>query len=171
LVLFLGSTIGNFDRNEAQGFVSEIRAKLAPGDHLLLSTDLVKPIPRMLAAYDDEVGVTAAFNRNVLCRINRELDADLDLSKFRHVARYDEAERRIEMHLESTEKQTARIPRAGLIVTFDRGESIWTESSHKFTSEEVVSMAEKAGFVCDAQWVDEEWPLAQSLLRADPQAG
>ncbi len=102
LVLFLGSTIGNFDRDAAERFLTEVRRILYPGDALLLGTDLEKPLPQLLAAYDDSLGVTAAFNLNLLARINRELGADFDLAAFRHEARYNSSEQRVEMHLRST---------------------------------------------------------------------
>jgi L-histidine Nalpha-methyltransferase len=164
LVLFLGSSIGNFDREPGDEFLRRVRQTLIPGDALLLGTDLEKPVSQMIRAYDDPAGVTAAFNLNLLARINRELDGDFVLSKFRHVARYDMKHRRIEMHLLSTIAQTARIGMAGLTVSLREGETIWTESSHKYNREEVVQMAESTGFCCDGQWVDPEWPFAQSLL-------
>ena len=165
LVLFLGSTIGNFERGPADYFLRQVRALLSPGDALLLGADLVKPVPQLLAAYDDSIGVTAAFNLNLLARINRELEGDFDLSRFRHEARYNEAERRVEMHLRSLVGQTVTIPRANLRVDFQAGETIWTESSHKYDPAEIQGMALKAGFVCERQWVDQEWPFAESLLR------
>src|SRR6202161_2390627 len=112
LVLFLGSTIGNFDRPAGDQFLREVRQVLLPGDALLLATDLEKPIPQLLAAYDDEAGVTAAFNKNLLARINRELDGDFDLTHIQHVVRYDEAERRVEMHLRSTKWQRVMLRKA-----------------------------------------------------------
>jgi L-histidine N-alpha-methyltransferase len=166
LVLFLGSTIGNFDRPAGEDFLTEVRRVLYPGDALLLGTDLVKSLPQLLAAYDDAIGVTAAFNLNLLARINRELDADFDLTGFRHAVRYDERERRIEMHLRSTCEQSVAVRKAGFRARFARHETIWTESSHKYYLEEVAQMAERTGFHCDAQWVDEEWPFAQNLLLA-----
>jgi len=166
LVLFLGSTIGNFDRPAGEEFLKEVRRILCPGDALLLGTDLVKPVPQLIVAYDDPTGVTAAFNLNLLARINRELDADFDLSRFRHTVRYDEVERRIEMHLRSTCDQTVRVRKAGFTVKLAKDETIWTESSHKYSSDEVIHMARRIGFCCDAQWVDLEWPFAQSLLIA-----
>ena len=167
LVLFLGSTIGNFDRPAGDEFLREVRRTLIPGDALLLSTDLVKSAAELIAAYDDTIGVTAAFNLNLLARINRELDGNFDLSAFRHAIRYDEQERRIEMHLRSTRAQAATVRQAGLTATFARDETIWTESCHKYFPEEVAQMAQRAGFRCDAQWVDREWPFAQSLLIAE----
>ncbi len=166
LVLFLGSTIGNFDRPAGEDFLGEVRRILYPGDALLLGTDLMKPVAELLAAYNDSIGVTAAFNLNLLARINRELDANFDLLRFRHAVRYNEQERRIEMHLRSTCEQTVEVRKAGFRVHFARQETIWTESSHKYFPEEVVQMAERTGFRSSAQWVDEEWPFAQSLLIA-----
>jgi len=164
LVLFLGSTIGNFDREAGEEFLREMRAILRPGDALLLGTDLEKSVELQLLAYNDPAGVTATFNMNLLARINRELGADFDLSCFQHEARWNYAERRIEMHLRSTRRQTVRIPAASLRVMLDEDETIWTESSHKYKAEEIPGMAERTGFRCDGQWIDREWPFAQNLL-------
>jgi len=167
LVLFLGSTIGNFDREAGDLFLREVRATLRPGDALLLGTDLEKAVELQLLAYDDPAGVTAAFNLNLLARINRELGADFDLASFRHEARWNYADGRIEMHLRSTCRQSARIPAANLRIVLNEDETIWTESSHKYRAEEIPEMAERTGFRCDAQWIDEEWPFAQNLLLAE----
>jgi L-histidine Nalpha-methyltransferase len=167
LVLFLGSTIGNFDRPAGEAFLHEVRRVLHPGDALLLATDLEKSVNELLLAYDDPAGVTAAFNQNLLARINRELDADFDLRFFKHEVRYNEEHRRVEMHLRSTGRQTVRIAAAGLNVTFAENETIWTESSHKYRCDEAAKMGERAGFRCAAQWVDMEWPFAQSLFLAE----
>lgn len=167
LVLFLGSTIGNFDRDAAERFLTEVRRILSPGDAMLLGTDLEKPLPQLLAAYDDSIGATAAFNLNLLARINRELDADFDLTKFRHEARYNTAERRVEMHLRSTRDQIVNIPGSNCSVSFRKDETIWTESSHKYRAEDISEMARRNGFRCDAQWIDTEWPFAESLLIAE----
>ena len=166
LVLFLGSTIGNFDRDAAERFLTEVRRILFPGDALLLGTDLEKPLPQLLAAYDDPIGVTAAFNLNLLARINRELGADFDLRSFRHEARYNAAHQRVEMHLRSMRDQIVTIPRSGCTVSFSNGETIWTESSHKYRTEDISAMARRNGFRCDSQWIDTEWPFAESLLIA-----
>jgi L-histidine Nalpha-methyltransferase len=166
LVLFLGSSIGNFDRTASDEFLRKVRAILEPGDSLLLGTDLEKPGPKLILAYDDPLGVTAAFNLNLLARINRELGANFDLKHFKHVAQFNHDERRIEMHLRSTLPQTVAIPKAGVAVTFRENETIWTESSYKYNLEEVARMATQAGFICDAQWVDDEWPFAESLFIA-----
>jgi L-histidine Nalpha-methyltransferase len=167
LVLFLGSTIGNFERPAAVEFLREVRRILRTGDSLLLGTDLEKPVAQLLAAYDDPLGITAAFNLNLLARINRELDADFSLPRFRHLARYNPAARSIEMHLRSTCPQTVTLRAAGLTLALDKDETIWTESSHKYAPGEVPLLAAKAGFHCEAQWLDHEWPFAESLLIAD----
>jgi dimethylhistidine N-methyltransferase len=167
LVLFLGSNLGNFSPDDASVFLREVRKALRPGDALLLAVDLQTSEPRLLAAYDDPIGLSAAFNLNTLARINRELDADFDLAAFRHRARWDAAERRVEMHLVSLADQAARIRGLELTVELARGETIWTESSHKFEGHEVRAMAERAGFDCAAQWLDAEWPFSQSLLVVD----
>jgi len=167
LVLFLGSTIGNFDPPAAANFLQEVRGLLQPGDSLLLGTDLAKPAPVLLAAYDDPIGVTAAFNLNLLGRINRELDGHFDLSDFAHVARFDSTACRVEMHLRSNRRQRVAIEKADLSVIFEEGETIWTESSHKYTLAEVLRMAQSSGFRCEAQWVDSEWPFAENLWVAE----
>jgi L-histidine Nalpha-methyltransferase len=166
MVLFLGSTIGNFDRPAGEQFLREVRSSLREDDALLLATDLVKPISTLILAYDDPTGVTAAFNKNLLARINRELDGDFDLRRFAHVVRYDESERRIEMHLQSSIWQRVTIRKAGFRFYLRGGETIWTESSHKYSSTEVIQMGERAGYRCAGQWFDIEWPLAQSLFFA-----
>jgi L-histidine Nalpha-methyltransferase len=164
LVLFLGGTIGNFDRDAGDAFLREVRSRLRAGDRLLLSTDLVQSADLLILAYDDPTGVTAAFDKNLLARVNRELDATFDLRAFDHVARWDPREQRIEMHLRSRLNQVVAIPGAGLTVAFRRGETIWTESSHKYRLDELPRMAERTGFRCEAQWVDDEWPFAQNLF-------
>ena len=167
LVLFLGSTIGNFDPPAAASFLQEVRSLLQPGDSLLLGTDLAKPASTLLAAYDDPIGVTAAFNLNLLGRINRELDGHFDLSRFDHVARFDSTACRVEMHLRSNRRQRVAIEKADLSVVFEEGETIWTESSHKYTLADILRMAESSGFRCEAQWVDTEWPFAENLWIAE----
>ena len=166
LVLFLGSTIGNFDEPAGVRFLQAIRRMLEPGDALLLGTDLLKPVPALIDAYDDPLGVTAAFNLNLLVRINRELGGDFDLSAFEHSARFNKRARSVEMHLRSRRRQTVRIRQAGLTVDFEKDETIWTEGCHKYRTEEVFEVAALSGFRCEAQWVDQEWPFAESLLIA-----
>lgn len=167
LVLFLGSTIGNFDRPAGESFLRAVRDTLREGDALLLSTDLEKPIQQLLLAYDDPAGVTAAFDKNLLSRINRELDADFDLSRFEHSVRWDESERRIEMHLRSTCWQRITIRKANFRFYLREGETIWTESSHKYMPEEVAAMGQRTGFRSAGQWRDSEWPFAQTLFFAE----
>ena len=167
LVLFLGSTIGNFDPMAGLRFLNQVRRILQPGDSLLLGTDLVKSSAQLLAAYDDELGVTAAFNLNLLARINRELDGNFDLAHFEHVAKINHQSRSVEMHLRSVRRQTVNIPAAGVAVEFLEDETIWTESSHKYYLEEVCQMSRTAGFRCDVQWVDDQWPFAENLLVAE----
>jgi L-histidine Nalpha-methyltransferase len=166
LVLFLGSTIGNFDPDSAIDFVYAIRQILAPGDALLLGTDLVKPTKALLDAYDDPTGVTASFNLNLLGRINRELDGDFDLRQFAHVIRYHEEAQRIEMHLRSRVYQIVSVRKADLIVDFASGETICTEACHKFHPEQICTMARVAEFRIQHQWVEKEWGFAENLLVA-----
>jgi len=167
MVLFLGSTIGNFSREAGIEFLSALRSALQPGDSLLLGTDLEKPASQLIRAYDDELGVTAAFNLNLLARINRELDADFDLSQFVHEARVNREERRVEMHLRSRRNQRVRIAAADAVIDLLSGESIWTESSHKFAADEASFLAAQAGFQCTQQWIDTEWPFSENLLIAE----
>jgi len=166
-VLFLGSTIGNFDRPAGEKFLTQVRQILQPGDSLLLGTDLEKPSTQLIPAYDDELGVTAAFNLNLLARINRDLDANFDLRHFSHLAMINREARSVEMHLRSNRRQTVTIAAADLEVEFLEGETIWTESSHKYSIDEIFGMAHHAGFRCEAQWVDQQWPFAESLLTAE----
>jgi len=163
LVLFLGSTIGNFERAAAEKFLFELSCCLRPGDGLLLGADLEKPVPQMLLAYDDPTGVTAAFNLNLLARLNRDFGANFHLRNFEHEARYNQNERRIEMHLRSRRAQSVWIPAADLTVAFVEGETIWTEACHKYRLEELPEMARRTGFLSVAQWVDAEWPFAENL--------
>jgi L-histidine Nalpha-methyltransferase len=167
LVLFLGSTIGNFDRPAGARFLREVRGILQPGDSLLLGTDLEKPLPQLLASYDDPLGVTRSFNLNLLARINRELGANFNLHRFEHVAKFNLQARSVEMHLRSRCKQSVTIRGAALSVGLLEGETIWTESSHKYSREEVSEIAESTGFRCRAQWVDEEWLFSENLLIAE----
>ncbi len=170
LVLFLGSTIGNFEQPAAEEFLRSIRGCLQPGDALLLGTDLVKPAADLIAAYDDPTGVTAAFNLNLLSRINRELGGDFDLRAFAHQARYRHDLHRIEMHIVSRRRQFVSVRAAALTVRFDEGESIWTEACHKFRLEDLSDMARRCGFASTARWVDPEWPFAESLWIASAPA-
>src|SRR5215470_13081185 len=167
LVLFLGSNIGNFDPPAAHDFLTEIRSALRPGDALLLGADLVKPEKDLLLAYDDPLGITAAFNKNLLARANSELGADFDLSAFEHLAVWNPEHCRVEMHLVSTREQQVSIPRADFVARFSNGERIWTESSYKYTPERVHAMGAAAGFRALEQWVDASAGFALTLLLAE----
>jgi dimethylhistidine N-methyltransferase len=166
LVLFLGSNIGNFDAAASHDFVVRVRRAMAPGDLLLLGADLVKPEADLLMAYDDPLGVTAAFNKNVLVRINRELGADFDLMAFDHRAVWNQDARRVEMHLVCRVHQDVTIPAAGIKVTLAPGETIWTESSYKYTPAGIVGMAVDGGFAVAKQWIDADACFALSLFEA-----
>src|SRR5579862_8483446 len=166
LVLFLGSNIGNFDRPGADEFLREIRTALRPGDFLLLGADLVKPERVLQLAYDDPLGVTAAFNRNLLVQINRELGGDFDLESFVHRALWNAAESRVEMHLVSLRRQVVRVAAAELELTLDEGESIWTESSYKYEPSTVALAIERAGFEPVSQWIDAHDRFALTLAKA-----
>ncbi len=163
LVLFLGGNIGNFDPPCARALLDDMRRSLELGDALLLGCDLVKPESVLLAAYDDPLGVTAAFNRNVLARVNRELGAGFDLANFAHEARYDAVYRRVEMHLRALRPHTVDLGALDAQVRFREGETIWTESSHKFDLTSLAAMAARARFGVAEVWVDRQWPFAESL--------
>jgi len=166
LALFLGSNIGNFDPPGADAFLRGIRSALVRSDVFLIGADLVKPERDLLLAYDDPLGVTAAFNRNLLVRINRELGGDCDVEAFSHRAIWNAAESRVEMHLVSRRRQRVRIPAAHLEFELADGESIWTESSYKYRPEDVAHMLERAGFRLMEQWIDEEDAFALTLVEA-----
>jgi len=166
LALFLGSNIGNFDPPGRDAFLRTMRAPLAPGDALLLGVDLVKPVPDLLLAYDDPLGVTAAFNLNLLDRINRELEGDFDLHGFAHRARWNEAHTRIEMHLESFRRQRIHVRGADLAFVMEPDETIWTESSYKYRPPDIITMLERAGFAVRSQWIDPVDRFALTLAEA-----
>jgi dimethylhistidine N-methyltransferase len=154
LVLFLGSNIGNFDPPGAAAFLRGIRSSLTAGDALLLGTDLVKSERELLLAYDDPLGVTAAFNRNLLVRINRELDGDFDLDGFAHRAIWNADQSRVEMHLVCRRTQHVTVRAAGFDFTMAEGESIWTESSYKYRPDDARAMLVRSGFEVVDQWID-----------------
>ncbi len=156
LVLYIGSSIGNFSPVDAVDVLRGVRAQLLPGDCLLLGTDMVKDTAVMLRAYDDAAGVTAKFNMNVLTRINRELDANFDTSLFRHQAKWNEQHSRIEMHLKSLVAQRVNVRALDLEVRFQAGETIHTENSYKFTDQRVLALLIRAGFRLKQQWNDEQ---------------
>jgi dimethylhistidine N-methyltransferase len=167
LVLLLGSNIGNFDTPEAQRFLRRIRGTVAPGDYLLLGADLAKPAHELMLAYDDPLGVTAAFNKNLLVRINDELGGNFDLAAFEHRAVWNATDQRVEMHLVSTRDQTVRVPAAGLTVAFAAGECIWTESSYKYEPGQILEMGRAAGFASQHQWIDRDAGFALTLFVAE----
>lgn len=163
LVAFLGGTVGNLLPDERSRFLATLAATLAPGDALLLGTDLVKAPARLLAAYDDAQGVTAAFNKNVLQVIARELDADLDVDAFAHVAVWDAEQEWIEMRLEALRPQTVSVRALDLVVELAQGEQIRTEVSAKFREHRVRSELEAAGLQVQRWWTDEAGDFGVSL--------
>ena len=166
LTLFLGSNIGNFDPPGRDAFLKSVRSALSAGESFLLGADLVKPERELLLAYDDPLGVTAAFNRNLLARINRELRGGLDLDGFAHDALWNAAHSRIEMHLRSRRQQRVAVRDAGLDFVMEAGERIWTESSYKYEASQIVSILEKSGFGVRAQWIDAVDRFALTLAEA-----
>jgi len=163
LIAFLGGTIGNLVPAERAKFLSEVASGLRPGDGLLLGTDLVKDVGRLEAAYDDAAGVTAAFNRNVLLVLNRELGASFDPSRFDHVAVWNAAEDWIEMRLRSQVDQSVAVPELGLVVPFAAGEEMRTEISAKFRRDGVAAELAAAGLELAHWWTDEAGDFALSL--------
>jgi L-histidine N-alpha-methyltransferase len=166
LLLFLGSNIGNFDPPASAALLDNIRSTLAPHDALLLGVDLVKPERDLLLAYDDPLGVSAAFNRNVLVRINRQLGGHFDVAAFRHRAVWNAALSRMEMYLVATRNQRVRIDAIDLEFDLAAGEAIWTESSYKYHPDEIVTLVEGAGFRVTSQWIDAADPFTLTLFEA-----
>jgi dimethylhistidine N-methyltransferase len=167
LVLYIGSSIGNFEPDEAARLLHKLRTRLAPGDALLLGVDLRKDEEILLPAYDDAEGVTAAFNRNMLVRLNRELGADFDLERFAHRAVWNGTASRIEMHLESRCEQVVRLAAIDIDVEFAEGETIHTENSYKYTTAAAESLLTGAGFTPTASWTDGQDWFAVFLARAE----
>jgi|SRR5579859_4851831 len=164
---FPGSTIGNFTPGEAVELLRRARIMLGDNARFILGADLVKPLEQLIPAYDDFRGVTAAFNRNLLVRINRELGADFDPQAFHHRALWNTEESRIEMHLVSDRIQTVRL--GDLTVAFAEGETIHTENSYKFTPDRLAEIAERAGWQVDELWASDELPFGIALLKSHPQ--
>jgi L-histidine Nalpha-methyltransferase len=164
LVLWLGSNIGNLERGEAARFLARVRDTLAPGDRLLVGIDLRKDRAALEAAYDDPCGVTAAFNRNLLVRINRELGGRFDVRSFEHRAVYNEGEGRVEMYLVSTRSQRVRVERLGLEVAFAAGESIHTENAYKYSLAEIETLAAAAGLRAERAWLDPDGRFRLNLF-------
>jgi dimethylhistidine N-methyltransferase len=167
LVLYIGSSIGNFEPDDAARLLRKVREQLEPGDCLLLGVDLVKDLSVLLAAYDDEAGTTAAFNKNILVRMNRELGADFELSAFAHRAAWNGAHSRIEMHLVSRSPQRVRLAALDLEIDFAPGESIHTENSYKYQPGQAQAILADAGFNCAGFWTDEQEWFAVCLGRAE----
>ncbi|HYP00567.1 MAG TPA: L-histidine N(alpha)-methyltransferase [Pyrinomonadaceae bacterium] len=166
LALFLGSNIGNFDRDGAEQFLRRLRAILREGDGLLLGADLKKDRATLEAAYDDALGITAAFNLNQLVRLNREFGADFQLRAFRHVAAYDEAAGRVEIYIESQFAQVVALPKLDMEITFAEGERIHTENSYKYDASQLDALAERTGFTCARRWTDEAGRFSNNLFVA-----
>jgi dimethylhistidine N-methyltransferase len=166
LALFLGSNIGNFDRDGARQFLLALRGVLRNGDALLLGADLKKDRATLEAAYDDALGITAAFNLNQLVRLNREFEADFDPRAFRHVALYNEAAGRVEIYIESRRAQTVRLPKLELEISFAAGERVHTENSYKYDPEELDALAAHTGFACARRWTDAAGRFSSNLFVA-----
>ena len=154
MVLFLGSSLGNFHHQEARALLARIRSHLSAGDTLLLGLDLAKDPDVLIPAYDDRAGVTAQFNLNLLARLNREVGADFDLARFRHRALWNPRRQRVEMHLESLAAQTVSLPALGLEVAFAPGERVHTESSYKYQTPGIEGLLRTSGWDLIQQWRD-----------------
>jgi dimethylhistidine N-methyltransferase len=165
LVLFLGSTIGNFEADEARAFLARLRQALAPGDALLAGFDLRKDAAVLHAAYNDRQGVTDRFNKNLLARINRELGGQFDLDAFTHVALWNRRMSRIEMHLESRKDQDVWIRDLGRAFHFARGERIHTENSYKFTPSGIATLMRRSGLRLEKSWTDPQGWFSEVLAR------
>jgi L-histidine Nalpha-methyltransferase len=163
LIVFLGSNLGNFDEPARDALLDAIRTASRPGDRLLIGVDLVKATPDLVRAYDDPLGVTAAFNRNLLVRINRELGGNFVLDDFAHRALWNAAASRIELHLWSARPRPIRVLESQLAFTIRAGESIWTASSYKFTPESLAALLVQSGFAVLDQWIDVDDPFALTL--------
>jgi L-histidine N-alpha-methyltransferase len=166
LALFLGSNVSNFDPDEALKFLRALREVLHEGDALLLGADLKKDKHMLEAAYNDALGVTAAFNLNVLARINRELGGNFDLRAFQHHAFYNEAAGRVEIYIESTREQIVAIDELDLEVQFGEGEQIHTENSYKYDLNDIARLASETGFVQGRTWLDSQERFSSNLLLA-----
>jgi L-histidine Nalpha-methyltransferase len=166
LILYIGSSIGNFEPIQASAILSTIRASMSRGDAVLLGTDMRKSPKRLIPAYDDAAGVTAAFNKNVLVRINHELGADFDLDRFAHRAVWNADLSRIEMHLESLVDQRVHVRDLSLTIPFRRGETIHTENSYKFSMPMIRSIASNADLAVECTWSDPKQWFTVHLLRA-----
>ncbi|HZC44645.1 MAG TPA: L-histidine N(alpha)-methyltransferase [Acidobacteriaceae bacterium] len=165
LALYIGSSIGNFDPDDAVDLLGWLRTQLQPGDALLLGTDMAKDVVPLLAAYNDRAGVTAEFNKNILARLNRELGANFELDAFEHRAIWNASASRIEMHLDSKCNQIVHVELLHRNFGFKRGESIHTENSYKFSPEQVEEMLEKSGYILERSWYDDRQWFGVHLAR------
>ena len=165
LVLYIGSSIGNFEPPQAIRILRRVRQTLRPGDALLLGADYAKKPTILVPAYDDSQGVTASFNKNVLARLNRELDADFNLDAWRHIALWNRRCSRMEIYLESLMEQTAFLPALDLDVKFQTGERIHTENSYKYTDEMIDSILRESGFSLEHSWSDRKKWFGVHLAR------
>jgi dimethylhistidine N-methyltransferase len=165
LVLYLGSSIGNFDWNDAIAMLRQVREQLLSGDALLLGTDMAKDSDLLLPAYDDAQGVTAEFSKNILVRLNRELDANFDLDSFRHISEWNPAQSRIEIFLESERVQTVSLGLMRRTIYFRQGERIHTENSYKYTDEMIARLLCVSGFKLEKSWFDERRWFGLHLAR------
>ncbi|MEO6913499.1 MAG: L-histidine N(alpha)-methyltransferase, partial [Candidatus Baltobacteraceae bacterium] len=164
LALFMGSNIGNYRPDEASRLLRALAKSLRPGDGLVIGADLKKGRAILELAYDDPTGVTTAFNKNLLARINRDLSADFDLSAFRHIARYDVGHGRVDSFLESERKQIVRIAGLNTEIEFEAGERIHTESSYKFSIPDIAAIGAGAGFELTRTWTDAAGRFSVNLL-------
>lgn len=165
LALYIGSSIGNFDPEDAVDLLGWLRTQLQPGDALLLGTDMVKDVAPLLAAYNDRAGVTADFNKNILARLNRELRANFALDAFEHRAIWNASKSRIEMHLDSKRNQMVHVELLHRNFGFKRGESIHTENSYKFSPEQIEEILQKSGYVLEQSWYDDQRWFGVHLAR------
>lgn len=168
LVLYLGSSIGNFDENEAVRLLAQVRAELSHDDSLLLGTDMAKSAEALVAAYDDSSGVTAEFNKNILRRINRELDGDFDLNSFRHIAEWNPMRSRIEIYLESRCPQDVTLRLTGSRMRFRAGERIHTENSYKYSPDMVQRLLCRSGYKVAKSWFDDRRWFGLHLAKPQP---
>ena len=165
LVLYIGSSIGNFEPDESIRMLRRIRRTLRSGDALLLGADFAKNPKILVPAYDDAQGITASFNKNVLARLNRELDADFDLDAFRHIAQWNRRCSRMEIYLESTTRQSVFLPTLDLDIAFEAGERIHTENSYKYTDAMIESILRESGFALEQTWCDRKRWFGVHLAR------
>ncbi|HEV7519450.1 MAG TPA: L-histidine N(alpha)-methyltransferase [Candidatus Angelobacter sp.] len=165
LVLFIGSTIGNFEPEEALAFLKNVHRSLQPGDAVLIGFDLIKDAGVLHDAYNDAQGVTAAFNKNMLVRINRELGGSFDIDSFEHVALWNRRKARIEMHLESLYEQTVWVQDLERGFHFEQGERIHTENSYKFNGASIARLLRRSGFTLERRWIDPQGWFCEALAR------